>query len=280
MLPTFLVIGAMKSGTTSLHGYLAAHPHVFMAEPKELHFFSVGRNWERGRTWYEERFADADLARARGEASPSYSQADIFPGVAGRIAAMLPDVRIVYLVRHPIERMRSMYLHQLASGRERRPIADAFRSSAYYLNSSRYAWQLEHHLAYHPAERVRVLTTEALRDDPRTTMAELYEFIGVDPGIAPVAEVRRGRTDDKRVATALKAGASRMPGFAAVKRLVPDPLRAAVRTVTTRPVDPAMAELPVDLEAELVDRLWPDVARLRDFLGADFNGWGLLEAPT
>jgi hypothetical protein len=278
MLPTFLVIGAMKSGTTSLHGYLAAHPQVFMSEPKELHYFSVAKNWERGRSWYEECFAGAGDSLARGEASPSYSQADVFPGAAGRIAATLPDVRLVYIVRHPIERMRSMYLHLFASGREHRPIADAFRSSAYYLNASRYAWQLDHHLEYLPAERVKVLTTDALRDDPEITLAELYRFIGVDPDVAPTATVRRGKTEDKRVSTPLKARVSSWPGYATVRRLLPGPLRAAVRTATTRPVVPAMAELPADLEAELVERLRPDVARLRTFLGAGFDGWGLLEA--
>ena len=97
-----------------------------------------------------------------------------------------------------------MYLHQLASGRERRPIDDAFRASPYYLNTSRYAWQLDHYLEHIPIERVKVLTTDALRDDQATTLAELYEFIGVDPDAAPRGEVRRGRTEDKRVATTLK----------------------------------------------------------------------------
>ncbi len=82
MLPTFLVIGAMKSGTSSLHEHLATHPQIFMAEPKELHFFSVDVNFGRGRAWYEQRFDRAGDAAARGESSPSYSQADIFPRTA------------------------------------------------------------------------------------------------------------------------------------------------------------------------------------------------------
>lgn len=276
-LPTFLVIGAMKAGTTSLHGYLAAHPQVFMAEPKELHFFTLGKNWERGRAWYEDRFAAAGAAIARGEASPSYSQADIFPGVAERIAGMLPDVRLVYIVRHPIERMQSMYLHQLANGRETLSIADAFRAHGYYANSSRYAWQLGHHLEYLPTERVKVVTTEGLRADPWSTLAELFEFIGVDPTLAPDTEVVRGQTEDKRVAVEWKARMARLPGYRTLKRFAPERVRTVLEQATTRPVDQAMAELPSDLETELVEQLRPDVAALRPFLGSEFDGWGLLE---
>jgi hypothetical protein len=278
MLPTFLVIGAMKSGTTSLHGYLGAHPRVFMAEPKELHFFSVSTNWARGQRWYEEHFDAAGTAIARGEASPSYSQADIFPGVAGRITAMIPDVRIVYIVRHPIDRMRSMYLHQIANGRETKPIADAFRANEYYLNSSRYAWQLDHYLDRVPVEHIKVLTTDALRDEPDSALADVFGFIGVDPEIIPVAELRRGQTEDKRVAGPLLTRVSHLTGYSTLKRLVPAPLRKAVRGATTRPVVPEMAALTAGLEAELVEQLRPDVARLRTFLGGEFDGWGLLDS--
>jgi Sulfotransferase family len=275
-LPTFLVIGAMKSGTTSLYDYLASHPQVFMARPKELHFFTEGKNWRRGRAWYEGHFAGAERAPARGEASPSYSQADIFPGVPDRIAEVLPDVRLVYIVRHPIERMCSMYLHQVASGLEPLPVADAFRANAYYLNASRYSWQLDQHLERVPPERIKVITTDALRDEPKRTLADLFAFIGVDPARAPTSPARRGQTERKRMAVPLKARLARIPGYAALKRAAPQPVRRAIRQATTRPVDPAMADLPADLEAELAEQLRPDVARLRRFLGADFDGWGLL----
>jgi hypothetical protein len=251
-----------------------------MAEPKELHFFSVAENWQRGRRWYEECFTGAGSALARGEVSPSYSQADIFPGVADRIAAMLPEIRLVYVVRHPIERMRSMYLHQLASGRERRPIAQAFEVSQYYLNSSRYAWQLDFYLEHFPTSRVKVVTTDALRDDPTRTLAELHRFIGVDDSTAPSETIERGRTEDKRVPTALKSKVSGWPGYSSLKRLIPSRLSTILRSATTRPVSSSRAELPADVEAELVEQLRPDLERLRSFLGTDFDGWGLLDVAT
>jgi hypothetical protein len=277
VMPTFLVIGAMKAGTTTLRDQLARHPDVFMSDPKELHYFAAGKNWERGPDWYAAHFAAGADAPARGEASPSYSQADIFPGVAERVAATIPDVRLVYLVRHPVERMRSMYLHQRANGREQRSIVDALTTVPYYLNASRYAWQLDQYAGLVDPGRIHVLTTDSLRDDPAATMAALFEFLGVDPGAVVVGEVRRGRSEDKRVARAGRTRLASLPGYRRAVGLAPTGVRRRARRLVTRPVDPSMAALPDEVEAELVAALRPDLVRLRRYLGEDFDGWGLID---
>ena len=93
-LPNFLIIGAMKAGTTSLYQYLGSHPQVFMAQPKELHFFSYRAGEDTA--WYAEHFAGAGAAIAVGEASASYTTYPDAEEVPGRIAA-IPDVRLIYL---------------------------------------------------------------------------------------------------------------------------------------------------------------------------------------
>src|SRR4051794_39226328 len=108
-LPTFYIVGAMKSGTSALHQAVAAHPAVFMSTPKELHFFVEDRNWSRGVEWYADQFAAANGASAVGEASVTYTQMPFRAGVAERIAQLTPNARIIYLVRHPVERMLSHY---------------------------------------------------------------------------------------------------------------------------------------------------------------------------
>lgn len=274
--PTFLVIGAMKAGTTTLRDQLATHPDVFMSEQKELHYFS-GRNWDRGPSWYAAQFEPGADAVARGEASPSYSQRDIFPDAAERILAALPDISLVYLVRHPIERLQSMYLHQCANGRETRPITEAVTVDSYYLNASRYAWQLDAYLASIPADRVLVVTTDALADDPRATLATVFDFVGVDPHRVEIEPVRRGRTQDKRVSRPARQRLASWPGYERAVALAPERVKRTVRRMTTRPVDPSAADLPPGLEAELIDALESDLVRLRPFLGSGFDGWGLLE---
>ena len=143
-LPTFLIIGTMKGGTTSLHRYLRQHPEVFMPERKELNFFldeyagppidpPEERNWSRGITWYERQFAGAERERAVGEASANYSRYPTYPGVAERIAEVVPKVKIIYLVRNPIDRVFSHYLHDVANGREQCPLHIAVRRDDRYL---------------------------------------------------------------------------------------------------------------------------------------------------
>jgi sulfotransferase family protein len=275
-LPTFLVIGAMKAGTTSLYGYLRAHPQVFMATPKELHFFPADKQWPLGVDWYAAHFDGAGDALARGEISPSYSQADQFPGVAARVAQVVPDARLVYLVREPVARLQSMYLHEVASGRETLPIEQAVREHPLYVESSRYATQLDEYLPYFPRERVLVLTTDALKRDRAATLSRLYRFIGVDGTFVPPAvEEERGRSEEKRVRRDVSRRWRDRRWYRLVVDHLPQGAREYGRRVATKPIDVDASRLSPDTEAELRARFVPEVARLRDFLGDDFDGWGI-----
>src|SRR3954469_1261824 len=97
----------MKAGTTTISGTLTAHSDVFMCTPKEPQFFTT--RWNRGLSWYESLFASAGDAHARGDGSTSYTDFPRKPEAAGRMAATVPDLKLVYVVRDPIARMRSHY---------------------------------------------------------------------------------------------------------------------------------------------------------------------------
>src|SRR5688500_14395940 len=99
-VPSFLVIGATKCGTESLHAYLSRHPEVFI-HPKELRFFTREFNLERGAAWYRDQFSGAGSARATGEGSNAYTRDPVYGGVAARIQRALPSVRMIYVIRHP-----------------------------------------------------------------------------------------------------------------------------------------------------------------------------------
>ena len=156
-LPTFCVIGAMKSGTTSLHHYLAAHPEISMSRPKELDFFVAEKNYDRGVDWYASHFDDA--AAVRGESSTNYTKCHIFDGVPARMNALLPNVKLVYVLRDPIERLISHYEHNRSRGRESRTFDEALRSPErnHYVQCSQYLTQLEafleYYTIYHPPPR-------------------------------------------------------------------------------------------------------------------------------
>ena len=191
VLPTFLGIGAFKSATTTLAELLAAHPDVFVDPAKESDFFSLDERWERGVGWYEARFAEASDARVVGEISPSYAVHPTYPDVVARAASVVPDARLVYLVRDPIERIRSMYRHLASRGMEDLPFTRAVLTRLEYLEVSRYGAQVARWMTRYPRSALLVVATEDLALDPAGVCARIFAHIGVDPSFVPPEVDRR-----------------------------------------------------------------------------------------
>ena len=275
VLPNFLIIGAAKSGTTSLAHYLRAHPQAYM--PRfEPHYFTAERRWKLGQGWYESQFKEAGDAVAVGEKSASYSRHPLYRGVPGRIAALLPGVRVVYLVRHPLHRMRSEYLHRLLNGKEARSLDEAVRADPSYLDTSRYALQIDRYLEHFPGEQLLVLTAERLRHSRQDTLDRVLEFLRLDRGWqSPELDREYNRTERKQ---------ARRPVPGPVKRLLDASLHVGVsprtverlsyRSVATK-VDQSLIVFSDAVRAGLEDELREDVRRLRCHLEGAFDGWGI-----
>ena len=279
MLPNFLIIGAMKAGTTSLYSYLGVHPEVFMSETKELHYFVAEKNLRRGLGWYERQFRQAGQAIAVGEASTDYTKYPLFRGVPERIAKLIPGVRLIYVLRNPLERIRSHYLHDVARGKERRWIGDAVSGNEHYLAPSRYALQIEEYLEHFPREQLLLVTSEDLRNDRRATLRRVHDFIGVNSDWSTPDQDREYNATSQKTVPSLPFRAARhIPGAARLRLLAPRQVVAAERLLgtTKRPVDAESATMSAALERELVAELEPDLARLRSHLDEDFDAWGLL----
>ena len=234
MRPNLLVIGAAKCGTTSLHEYLSAHPEIEMSRDKELDFFVEEKNWNRGLEWYEAQFGDAPV---RGESSVSYAAFPEYDGVPERIARVLPDARLIYLVRDPVERVVSHFFHHSirypGGSFDELPSSDLGRRLA---DVSRYWTQLSRYLDRFPAERILVVDSDELRARRRETLQQIFAFVGADPGF---------RTWSFRRKHNVKTGRRRQAG-----------------------VDP---EVRAWLEGELRD----EVEKLRSHTGLAFAGWSL-----
>jgi len=275
-LPNFLIIGAMKAGTTSLYHYLRSHPEVFMPEEKEIHFFNRDQDWELGAPWYERFFEDAGEAIAVGEASPGYAMYPHRRRVPERIASLVPDVRLVYVIRHPIERMRSHYAHFLVSGRDVLPINDELVVNPLYLDMSRYALQIEQYLEHFDQGQLLIVLSEDLRHHRTATMHTVFSHLGVEPEFSvPTGEFHR--TSEKRKRTRFGTYLQRLPGYELARRTLPEGTRKSLyRTITAPAADPSAIEiLPETMEA-LEDELKDDVKRLHEYLSrADFDGWGI-----
>jgi hypothetical protein len=279
-LPNFLIIGAMKGGTTSLWHYLRSHPQVFMPEDRELHFFSDEQVWSRGLEWYERKFSGVPrTALAVGERSTTYSKHPEYAGVSARIAGVIPDVRLIYVIRQPIERMRSQYLHHVAKGREHDPVEEALRSKPTYVNNSRYAMQIDCYLEHFHRDQMMVITSENLRDERISTVRRVYEFLGIDEGwVPPMIQQEFHRTAERRKIRSTTLQVLRLPGIHSVAQLIP---RAAkVRAMKsgrmlTKALDADEATITEGLRMHLAGVLRDDVRQLRQYLGPDFDGWGL-----
>jgi hypothetical protein len=269
-LPTFLIIGAMKAGTTSLYQYVRSHPDVFMPEVKELDFFVAEKNWARGIGWYAEQFAPGESKRARGEASTNYTKHPLFEGAATRIAAAIPDVKLVYLVRHPIERIRSHYLHAISAGWERKVIDKALLEEPQYIDLSRYAFQLDQYVQHFPRDQILIIRAEELLVNRLDVLRRAFSFIGVDPDWTPPSVDREYHPTGEK---ALPRLAARVPGGALAARIAPRPLKRVVRRLLGPPLE--VAALAPTVESHLLHTLRPDVERLRTWLGDDFDGWGI-----
>lgn len=202
-MPDFCIIGAQKSGTTSLYDYLCQHPGVAPAVTKELHFFDFRAHL--GLDWYREQFPSLTRAtrepRKTGEATPYYM---LHPLVPGRVAKMLPDLKLIAVLRDPVERAASHHHYHVAStiefvdfeaALELEPLrlrgeAEKMRENPAYqsanllfygnLAGGRYAEQLERWWAVLPRANMLVIELGELSRRPASIMAMVYEFLELE----------------------------------------------------------------------------------------------------
>jgi hypothetical protein len=195
-LPNFIVIGAQRAGTTSLYAYLSK---------KEVHFFDGGLdprtdNYRKGEAWYRSHFPTAKRAHGKKafEASPLY----IFhPLVPERMSQLIPEARIIALLRDPTERALSHYFHSVRKGDEKLSLVEALQSEEGRLSSvlsSRdyknrafsahsykarglYREQLDRYFLRFPKEQILVVNSERLFAEPQNTLERIFRFIGVGP---------------------------------------------------------------------------------------------------
>lgn len=225
VLPDYLVIGAMKAGTSSLHAYLSEHPQVMAWPRKEIHYFD--REYGRGSYWYRRNFPTrravaerrASLGRsvAVGETTPCYL---FHPAVAARVHRLLPEARLIVLLRDPVTRAFSHYRQLVRRGLESLSFAAALdaederlagaeqalasgpigHDEAHvhysYRARGRYLEQLQRYFELVPAERILVLKSEEMFRDPQATLDQAFAFLGLDPWRLVDASVRNQGPED------------------------------------------------------------------------------------
>lgn len=269
-LPSFIVIGAMKAGTSSLHTYLALHPKISMpVTRKELDFFNNRTNWEKGVNWYKSNFPENDLLK--GEASPNYAMYPAYgtDKIPERMFSILPDARLIYILRDPIERILSQVHHQWVDGTETRTIDQIVKDTSdkgHYRDFSRYCLQVERFLKYYPKERIMITTLETLSSNPQEIMSEVFQFLQVDSDFyhKSFSQVFHA-SSDKKVAGKFQKNLESMCF------LLPQKVALYLQRIFSVSIPkPTLTELQ---EKILENDLREDVKKLREFTGKDFGEW-------
>ena len=278
-LPNLIIIGGLKCGTTSIHHYLGLHPEIQMSKPKELNFFVEELNWDLGIDWYASRF-DGRF-EVRGESSPHYTNLARFGGVAERIREHCPDARLIYMVRDPIKRILSHWVHATGAGYETGelvPVLSDPRTA--YMDRSKYWMQLQPYLELFDREQIEVITQEELQAERAETMRRAFRFAGVDEGFSSEQFDREWEKSSAKQGDKYQFMEKlvKLPGFRSFDRnfdRLPESMRWIVEKVVHDPEKPPAPKpkLPDDLFETIRCRFGDDVAALQEFAGREFAGW-------
>ena len=265
--PDYLIIGTMKAGTSSLYKHLTDHPEVDAATTKEVRFFS--KYFDRGPDWYRAQFPMGS-GRISGEATPSYMYDR---DAIDRMAATVPEAKLIAILRHPVDRAWSHYRMRRALGGDRHsfgeilangrapsaPTREQFES---YVGRGEYVDQLEHVTNRFPREQLLVHLFDELERDPASVYDETCRFLGISTSFRPQYLDKAVNAHAEFRSLALR----RM-----TKRRGPAWFRKAVGRINVKhpppePIDP-------DLRAQLVEHFRPYNRRLEAWLGRDLSHW-------
>ena len=299
-MPHFVVVGAAKAGTTSLHHYLRQNPDVFLPEREEPSFFAfegealdfrssdgTGAAVNRAITnidAYAALYRDAHPGQVRGDVSPVYLY---WPGTASRIRRHSPEAKILAVLRNPVDRAHSAYMHAVREGRE--PLGNFAAATAAepgriaenwgflwrYQDLGRYAHQVAEYLDVFPRHQVRFLLFDDLQADPIAFMKDVHTFIGAGEGFEPRADVQYNVSGVPRSALLHRLGAGDGPLGPLARRLVPvvgkDRLRRWQARVQARNV--RRQSLDEILRRRLLEDFSDDIRRTSALTGLDLSRW-------
>lgn len=276
MLPTFIVAGVEKSGSTSLYHYLSQHPEIFMAYPKEPNYF-LGSGPICEEDGYRALFDSARAGQARGEASVGYMND---PGTAGRIQALIPDVEILVVLRHPVERAYSHYNMLINAGViSNRPYIDALREAqrtSDFVNTglptSQYYESLREYKAAFGA-RLHIHFYEDLEDNPTAFLQSLFFQIGVDPSFVPDVSASHNRTHRPRSNRALMSLRRSHWWKGPIQSVLPEWMYARLKALFERANRAPVPSLTEDARALATSILIEDIQRTEDLLQTDLSHW-------
>ncbi len=272
--PDFVIIGAMKAGTTTLFRWLESHPQVALPRAKEPGFFADEAVWSQGIDWYKGLFPPRPRGVITGEASTIYLTPPYTDRAAERLRAHRPDVRLICMVRDPEERLRSHYRHEVQRNRERRPLAEAVAEpDSPYVSVSRYSVLLQPWIRLFPADQLLVVALDDLDPPDHPGWAAVLAHLGLDYAEPPgeAHNVTAGKPQYTRLMQRIYDSSLRDTHAG-----LPRPVRGALRPLlfrSGRRVSELYEESGTPLPEAVVETLGVENESLRRLLGVPALPW-------
>jgi sulfotransferase family protein len=284
-LPTFIVIGVAKAGTTSIYRYLDQHPQIFMCPDKGTNFFGYedARDWKwtdegeppllrhfRVKTLedYKSSFAGVSNEPAVGEVSPQYFRC---PGAAQRIRDCIPEAKLIASLRNPADRAFSGFLMRIRRGESVKSAYEDLTPSASHVREGFYFQRMKRYFDVFPRTQIKVYLFDEFKQDPTRVMVDLFRFLGVDATFVPDTspQYNPANIPKSRVLNRLFYHPALIRTSKSLLPVGAHGLAKRVRALNLKPPP----KLPADLRAELLELYRDDILRLETLLGQDLSIW-------
>ncbi|MAE59842.1 MAG: sulfotransferase [Planctomycetaceae bacterium] len=268
--PNFILIGAMKCATTTLHEHLARQPGIFMAEPKETSFFSDDPIYAQGVDWYRALFTDRAANTLCGESSTHYTKLPTYPHTAQRMRELLDDVKLIYMMRHPVDRLISHYVHDWSLRVIDDPIDQAIDHHSVLIDYGRYAMQLQPFIEAYGRERILPVFFERFVSNTEAELARVCQFIGYDRPVDMGSDVGAVNVSRERLReSGWRDAIVHNPLLRSLRRtLVPKSIRKWAQGLWQMKKRPELSAASQQRVSQVFDE---DLATLGRMLGAELN---------
>jgi Sulfotransferase domain len=277
-LPDFIIIGAMKSATSTLYEQLLQQPGIFMPALKEPNFFSNDEQFSRGLEWYSSLFDGAATTDIIGEASTHYTKLPTYPKTIERMVEVIPSPRLIYVLRHPVERLISQYIHQWSEGEIDCGIDEALMRNSELVSYSCYAQQLAPFIETYGRQAILPVFFSDIKHRPQETLEQICQFIGYHGEVEWKFELAKSNVSAQRMRTfPFQNLVVENPVATWLRqRLVPKAFRTRVRNLFTMQEKPVLSERSLAHLEQLFDN---DLEILGGWVGceitcANFNSLG------
>lgn len=278
-LPDFVIIGAMKCATSTLDTQLALQPGIFTCTPKEPYFFSNDEVYVKGLEWYEGLFDGAEPDDLCGEATTHYTKLPTYPLSLERMREHIPKAKLIYIMRHPIDRLVSQYVHEWSMNFVKVPLDAAVEQHPILVDYSRYSMQLKPFLETYGPENVLPLSFHRLMAASQEELERVCAFLGYEGTPQWHSDTEAQNISAERIRRSpLRDAVVSAPGVRAIrKHLVPQSARDWVKGFWKMSSRPALSDV---RRAELARVFDEDLALLGAWLGMELTCENFKDATT